>query len=104
MNLGKTKFETELGVRPDDIDMNQHVHASRYQDYVLAARYDQMARCYKMSMEEFFKAGLGWVRAGCASRIQAPAGDGRPDGGAHVGGGDFRERGEGPVRNPSPGG
>ena len=64
MNLGKTKFETELGVRPDDIDMNQHVHASRYQDYVLAARYDQMARCYKMSMEEFFKAGLGWyVRA-----------------------------------------
>lgn len=64
MNLGKTKFETELGVRPDDIDMNQHVHASRYQDYVLAARYDQMARCYKMSMEEFFQAGLGWyVRA-----------------------------------------
>lgn len=60
MNLGKTKFETELIVRPDDIDMNQHVHASRYQDYVLAARYDQMARCYKMSMEEFYKAGLGW--------------------------------------------
>jgi len=64
MNLGKTKFETELGVRPDDIDMNQHVHASRYQDYVLAARYDQMTRCYKMSMEEFHQAGLGWyVRA-----------------------------------------
>lgn len=64
MTLGKTKFETELGVRPDDIDMNQHVHASRYQDYVLAARYDQMARCYGMSMEEFRKAGLGWyVRA-----------------------------------------
>ena len=60
MNLGKTKFETELSVRPDDIDMNQHVHASRYQDYVLAARYDQMARCYQMSMEEFNKAGLGW--------------------------------------------
>jgi acyl-CoA thioester hydrolase/thioesterase-3 len=40
--------------------MNQHVHASRYQDYVLAARYDQMARCYRMSMEEFFQAGLGW--------------------------------------------
>jgi acyl-CoA thioesterase FadM len=29
-------------------------------DYVLAARYDQMARCYKMSMEEFIKAGFGW--------------------------------------------
>ena len=60
MNLGRTRFETELRVRPDDIDMNQHVHASRYQDYVLAARYDQMARCYQMSMEEFFEAGLGW--------------------------------------------
>lgn len=61
---GKTRFETELQVRPDDIDMNQHVHASRYFDYVLAARYDQMARCYKMPMEEFLKLGLGWfVRA-----------------------------------------
>lgn len=58
--LGRTRFETELQVRPDDIDMNQHVHASRYQDYVLAARYDQMARCYKMSMEDFTQAGLGW--------------------------------------------
>jgi acyl-CoA thioester hydrolase len=58
--LGKTRFESELQVRPDDIDMNQHVHASRYFDYVLAARYDQMARCYKMPMEEFLKLGLGW--------------------------------------------
>ena len=55
-----TQFETELTVRPDDIDMNQHVHASRYQDYLLAARYDQMARCYGMAMEEFLKLGLGW--------------------------------------------
>ena len=59
-----TKFETELQVRPDDIDMNQHVHASRYIDYVLAARYDQMGRCYKMAMEEFIQLGFGWfVRA-----------------------------------------
>src|SRR5688572_22572182 len=40
--------------------MNQHVHASRYFDYVLAARYEQMATCYKMSMEEFVQMGLGW--------------------------------------------
>jgi acyl-CoA thioester hydrolase/thioesterase-3 len=59
--LGHSRFETELRVRPDDIDMNQHVHASRYLDYVLAARYDQMERCYGMSMEEFHKAGFGWV-------------------------------------------
>ena len=55
-----TKFESELQVRPDDIDMNQHVHSSKYMDYVLAARYDQMERCYKMPMEEFIKLGFGW--------------------------------------------
>ena len=49
-----------MQVRPDDIDMNRHVHGSRYFDYVLAARYDQMARCYKMPMEEFIQAGFGW--------------------------------------------
>lgn len=56
-----TKFDSELTVRPDDIDMNNHVHNSRYLDYVLAARYDQMRRCYKMSMDEFISMGLGWV-------------------------------------------
>lgn len=60
MTPGRTRFETVLQVRPDDIDMNQHVHGSRYVDYVLAARYDQMARCYKMSLEEFTGAGFGW--------------------------------------------
>jgi acyl-CoA thioester hydrolase/thioesterase-3 len=58
--LGKTRFSSELQVRPDDIDMNQHVHASRYFDYVLAARYDQMERCYKMGMDEFLNLGLAW--------------------------------------------
>lgn len=61
ITLGRTRFSTELRVRPDDIDMNQHVHNSRYFDYVLAARYDQMERCYKMSMDEFIAAGFGWV-------------------------------------------
>ena len=56
-----SQFETELFVRPDDIDMNSHVHNSKYFDYVLAARYDQMERCYNMSMEEFIKMGFGWV-------------------------------------------
>jgi len=60
ITLGRSKFESELQVRPDDIDMNQHVHGSRYFDYVLAARYDQMGRCYKMSMEEFLRARFGW--------------------------------------------
>lgn len=60
IQLGRSKFETELQVRPDDIDMNQHVHASRYFDYLLAARYDQMERCYHMAMGEFLKLGFGW--------------------------------------------
>ncbi len=55
-----SKFETDLEVRPDDIDMFQHVHASKYSDYVLAARFEQMKRCYKMSMEDFLKRDLGW--------------------------------------------
>lgn len=60
--MAHTKFETELQVRPDDIDMFQHVHASRYLDYVLAARYDQMARCYGVSMEQFLQRRLGWYQ------------------------------------------
>lgn len=61
MTSSRSKFESEFQVRPDDIDMNQHVHNSHYFDYVLAARYDQMARCYKMPMDEFIKLGYGWV-------------------------------------------
>ena len=56
------KFETELIVRPDDIDMNNHVHNSKYLDYVLAARYDQMGRCYGMAMEEFIGKGYSWYQ------------------------------------------
>ncbi len=35
MTLGRTAFETDLQVRPDDIDMNQHVHHSRYFHYTM---------------------------------------------------------------------
>jgi YbgC/YbaW family acyl-CoA thioester hydrolase len=67
-----SKFETELTVRPDDIDMNNHVHNSRYLDYVLAARYDQMKRCYKVSMEEFASLGLTWVVKTCFIEFKRP--------------------------------
>ncbi len=53
-------FETEMSVRPDDIDFHGHVHASKYQDYLLAARFDQMERCYRMSMTDFHERGLSW--------------------------------------------
>jgi acyl-CoA thioester hydrolase/thioesterase-3 len=42
--------------------MNNHVHGSRYLDYVLFARYDQMGRCYGMPMEEFIKSGWSWYQ------------------------------------------
>lgn len=51
-----TKFDSEIIVRPSEIDINRHVHQSVYLDYVLFARWDQMKRCYKMSMGEFFKS------------------------------------------------
>ncbi len=67
-----SKFESELLIRPDDIDMNNHVHNSKYFDYVLAARYDQMERCYGMSMEEFIKRGFGWVVSACTMHFKRP--------------------------------
>lgn len=54
-------FETEIVIRPDDIDMNNHVHNTKYLDYVLAARYDQMIKDYKFSMNDFHKLGYNWV-------------------------------------------
>lgn len=67
-----SRFETELQVRPDDIDMYQHVHSSRYLDYVLAARFDQMERCYGMGMAEFQKLGYGWVVAATQMHFRHP--------------------------------
>jgi acyl-CoA thioester hydrolase/thioesterase-3 len=66
------RFESELQVRPDDIDLFQHVHSSRYLDYVLAARYDQMARCYGMSWEAFTERGLGWYLTSVAMDFLRP--------------------------------
>lgn len=54
-------FESEIRVRPSDIDINQHVHYSKYLEYLLAARYEQMGRDYGMSMEEFIELGYSWV-------------------------------------------
>ena len=74
MPLNHSRFETEMDVRPDDIDMNRHVHSSRYFDYVLAARYDQMARCYGMPMEEFITMGFSWVIRAARIEYKRPLG------------------------------
>lgn len=54
-------FESEIDIRPDDIDLNNHVHNTKYLDYVLAARYKQMIKDYKMSMKDFESLGYNWV-------------------------------------------
>ena len=72
--MAYSRFESEFQVRPDDIDMYQHVHNSRYFDYVLAARYDQMGRCYGMPMEEFIKLGYGWVVRAAFIEYKRPLG------------------------------
>jgi len=55
-----SRFESEIAILPRDIDINAHVHHSVYLDYLLAARYDQMARCYKMSQDDFVALGYTW--------------------------------------------
>ncbi len=70
--LGRTRFVSEMQVRPDDIDMFQHVHSSRYLDYVLTARFDQMARCYGMAMEEFLQRGLAWYQRSAHIEFKRP--------------------------------
>ncbi|HID01672.1 MAG TPA: acyl-CoA thioesterase [Desulfobacterales bacterium] len=65
-------FETEVTVRPDDIDMNNHVHYSRYLDYILMARYDQMKKDYKVTMEEFVERGFSWVAAELNIKYRRP--------------------------------
>jgi len=66
------KFDSEVAVRPDDIDMNNHVHTSRYLAYVLYARFDQMTRCYGMSMEKFTEHGWGWYVKSCQIEFKRP--------------------------------
>ena len=69
-----SRFTSEFKVRPDDIDMFNHVHNSTYFDYVLAARYEQMETCYKMPMENFLKMGLGWVVRAAFVEYKRPLG------------------------------
>lgn len=66
------RFDTELIVRPDDIDMNNHVHNSKYLDYVLFARYDQMGRCYGMDMDTFLQDGWTWYQKACYIEYKRP--------------------------------
>ena len=69
-----SRFKTQHKVRPDDIDMFNHVHNSIYLDYVLAARYEQMETFYGMSMEKFIEMGYGWVVQSVQINYKRPLG------------------------------
>lgn len=53
-------FQSEIAIRPDDIDLNNHVHNTKYLDFVQAARFLQMANDYKVPMEEYHERGFNW--------------------------------------------
>ena len=74
--MSYSRFETELTVRPDDVDLYQHVHSTRYLDYVVAARFEQMDRCYGMPMRVFSERGLGWFMSAATMRFKRPLGMG----------------------------
>jgi acyl-CoA thioester hydrolase/thioesterase-3 len=54
--------------------MNQHVHNSRYFDYVLAARYQQMEHNYRFPMQQFLSLGFGWVITKALVNYKRPLG------------------------------
>lgn len=55
------KFQTTIQVRPSDIDLNMHIHFTKYLEYALMARYDQLKKDYNYSIEKFFKEGYSWL-------------------------------------------
>jgi acyl-CoA thioester hydrolase/thioesterase-3 len=67
-----SEFQSEIIVRPDDIDMNNHVHFSKYLDYYLAARFDQMKKDYKMSMDEFLEREMTWFARSITVNFKRP--------------------------------
>jgi len=70
--LNRQHYSSRLQVRPDDLDLFRHVHSSRYIDYVLAARFEQMRDGYGFPMEEFMAAGFGWVVRHCELEFMRP--------------------------------
>ena len=46
-------FETEIIIRRDDIEINNHIHNSKYLDFVQAAGFIKMRDCYKITYKNF---------------------------------------------------
>jgi acyl-CoA thioester hydrolase len=48
-------------IRFPDCDPFGHLNNSRYIDYMLNAREDHLKEFYQMSLDQFYKEGLGWM-------------------------------------------
>jgi acyl-CoA thioester hydrolase len=65
---------SELRVRMRDCDVHGHLHNTRYVDYVLDARDDQLRTYYNFDMLELARStGLGWFVAMNQARFYEPA-------------------------------
>jgi len=64
MNALKKQLESQVRVQYQDCDPFNHLNNSRYIDYIMAARTEQLLENYGFNSSELAKgSGIGWVAA-----------------------------------------
>lgn len=64
MNTRNTQPESRIKIRFPDCDPFNHLHNSRYIDYLITAREDQVLEHYGLDLHRLgVEQGLGWVSA-----------------------------------------
>ncbi len=58
------QLETSYTIRFNDCDPFGHLNNSKYIDYMLNGREDHLKHFHQLSLDEFYKKGLGWVVTG----------------------------------------
>jgi len=74
MTTLKKQLESKMKIRFHDCDPYNHLNNSRYIDYIVTARGDQLMENYGFDMYELTKEqGIGWVSACTQISYLAPA-------------------------------
>ncbi|HEX2609093.1 MAG TPA: acyl-CoA thioesterase [Flavisolibacter sp.] len=74
MNTFKKELESTVKIRFPDCDAFQHLHNSRYIDYMINAREDQLLESYGFDVYALAaQKGVGWVAAQSQISYLAPA-------------------------------
>lgn len=55
------QLETSYIIRFNDCDPFAHLNNSKYIDYMLNAREDHLRQFHQLTLDEFYKMGIGWV-------------------------------------------